>query len=91
MTSFSLEKEHLVLVQISSLELNSSKNRHDPLLQQSLPHNQVEPKACNAAQRSWESTPNLNAEQPKAVEDSEVVLNDPGCVARAHPATALSN
>ena len=34
MTSFSLENEYLVLVLISSLELNSSKDRHDPLLQQ---------------------------------------------------------
>ena len=51
---------------------------------------EVEPKACDAAQRSWESTPILNGEQPEAVEDSEVALNDPGCVAGAHPTTALS-
>ena len=34
MTSFSLENEYLFLVQFSSLELNSSKNGHDSLLQQ---------------------------------------------------------
>ena len=32
LTSFTLENEYLVFVYISSLELNSSKNRHDPLL-----------------------------------------------------------
>ena len=31
----------------------------------------VEPKACDAAQRSWESTPIFNGEQPEDVEDSE--------------------
>ena len=75
---------------ISSLALNSFKNRHDPLLQQYLPHNEVEPKACDAAQHSRESTPILNGEQPEAVEDSNVALNDHRCVARAHPTTALS-
>ena len=55
-----------------------------------MPHNEVEPKACDATQRSWESTLILNGEQPEAVEDSEVALNDPGCVARAQPTTALS-
>ena len=54
-----------------------------------LPHNEVEPKACDATQRFWESTSILNGEQPEAVEDSEVALKDPGCVARAHPTTAL--
>ena len=39
---------------------------------------------------TWESTPILNGEQPEAVEDSEVALNDPGCVTTAHPTTALS-
>ena len=72
------------------LELNSSKNRHDPLLQQELPHNEVELKACDAAQRSWGSVPILNGEQPEAVEDYEVALNNPGCVTRDHPTTALS-
>ena len=48
-------------------------------------------KARNVAQHSWESVPTLNAEQPGAVEDSEVALNDPGCVARAHPRAALSD
>ena len=55
-----------------------------------MPHNEVEPKACDAAQRSLESTHILNGEQPEAVEDSEVALNDPVSVARAHPTTALS-
>ena len=50
----------------------------------------MEPKACNAAQRFWESTLILCGQQPEAVEDSEVALNDPRCVARAHPATTLS-
>ena len=53
-------------------------------------HNEVEPKACDAAQRSWESAPILSGEQPVAVEDSEIALNDPRCVGRAHPTTALS-
>ena len=47
--------------------------------------------ARNVAQRSWESVPILNGEQPGAVEDSEVALNNPGCVARAHPTAALSD
>ena len=34
MTSFSLEDEYLDLVQFTSLELNSSKNGHESLLQQ---------------------------------------------------------
>ena len=34
MTSFSLENEYLYLVQFSSLELNSSENEHESLLQQ---------------------------------------------------------
>ena len=50
---------------------------------------EVEPKACDATQVSWESTPILNGDQPEAVEDCEVALNDPGCVARFHPTTAL--
>ena len=48
-------------------------------------------KAHTVAQRSWESAPILNGEQPKAVKDSEVALNDPGCATRAHPTTALSD
>ena len=51
---------------------------------------EVEPKPRDAAQRSWKSTPILNGEQPEAVEDSEVALNDPGCICRAHLKTALS-
>ena len=37
-----------------------------------------------------ESASILNGEQPEAVLDSEVALNDPGCVARAHPSAAQS-
>ena len=33
--------------------------------------------------------PILNGEQPEVVEDSQVAMNDPGCVARAHPTTTL--
>ena len=33
----------------------------------------------------------LNGEQPEAVEDSKVALNDPGCIARGHPTAALSD
>ena len=91
MTSFSLENEYLVFVLIGSLQLNSSNKGHDPLLQQKLHHSDVELKAHNVAQRSWESAPILNGEQSKAVKDSEVALNDPGCVTRAHPTTALSD
>ena len=42
-----------------------------------MPHNEVEPKACDAAQRSLVSTPILNGEQPEAVEHSEVALTIP--------------
>ena len=35
--------------------------------------------------------PILNGEQSGAVEDSKIALNDPGCVARAHPTAALSD
>ena len=52
---------------------------------------EVETKSCDAVQGYWESTPILNGDQPEAVEDSEVALNDPGCVARFHPTTALSH
>ena len=48
-------------------------------------------KAGYVAQRSWESRPILNGELPEAVEDYEVALNDPGCIARAHPTAALTN
>ena len=91
MTSFSLENEYLDLVQFSSLELISSKNGKDSLLQQSMHHNKVELKARNVTHHSWESMPILNGEQPEAVEDSEIVLNDLGCIARAHPKAALSD
>ena len=47
-------------------------------------------KACDVAQRSWETAPILNGEQPEAVRDSKVALNGPGCTARAHPTTDLS-
>ena len=74
-----------------SLQLNSSNKGHVPLLQQNLHHIEVEMKANNVAQRYCESAPILNGEQPEAVKDSEVALNDPGCVTRAHPTTALSD
>ena len=64
--------------------------RARPSLQQKLHHSDVELKAHNVTQRSWESAPILNGEQPKAVKDSEAALNDPECVTRAHPPTALS-
>ena len=51
---------------------------------------EVEPKACDATQCTWESTPILNGEQLGAVKDSKVALNDPRCVARAHPTAAIS-
>ena len=54
-------------------------------------HNEVELKARNVAQHSWESRPILNGEQPETVEDSEIALNNPGCIARAHPTAALSD
>ena len=47
--------------------------------------------ACNVAQRSWESAPILDGEQPEDVEDSEVALDDPRCVAQAHHTAALSD
>ena len=37
-----------------------------------------------------ESASILNGEQPEAVLDSEIALNDPGSVARAHPSAAQS-
>ena len=49
-----------------------------------MPHNKVQGKACDTAQHSWESTPILNGKHSGAVKDSEVALNDPGYVARAH-------
>ena len=54
-------------------------------------NNEVELKARNVAHHSWESEPILNGEQPEADEDSEVALNDPGCITRAHPTAALSD
>ena len=54
-------------------------------------HNEVKLKARNVAQHSWEPRPILNGEQPEAVEDSEIALNDPGCIVRAHPTAALSD
>ena len=54
-------------------------------------HNEVKLKACNVAQHSWESRPILNVEQPEAVEDSKIALNNPGCIVRAHPTAALSD
>ena len=58
-----------------------------------LHQNEVESYVRNVAQplqRSCESAPILNGEQPDTIEDSEVALNDPGCVARAHHTAALS-
>ena len=52
-------------------------------------HNVVEWKTPIVAQHSWEYRPILNGEQPEAVEDSEVALNDQGCIARTHPTAAL--
>ena len=86
-----MENEYLDLVKFSSLELNSSKNGHDSPLQQQMHHNEVELEARNVAHHSWESEHILNGEQPEAVEDSKVVLNNPGCIARAHPTDALSD
>ena len=54
-------------------------------------HNEVELKARNVAHHIMKSDPILNGEQPEAVKDSEVALNDPGCIARAHPTAALSD
>ena len=88
---FSLENQYLDLVKFSSLELNSSKNGHDSLLQQLLHHNEVELKARNVAQHFWESRPILYGEQAEALEDSEVAQNNPGYIARAHPTAALSD
>ena len=48
-------------------------------------------KTHKVAQHSWESAPILNGEQPEAVEDSEVALSDPGCIAIAHPTASLSD
>ena len=86
-----MENEYLDLVKCSSLELNTSKNGHDSLLKQYMHHNEVELKARNVAHHSWESEHILNGGQPEAVEDSKVVLNDPGCIARTHPTAALSD
>ena len=54
-------------------------------------HNEVELKACNVEHHSWESEHILNGEQPEAVEDCKVALNDPRCIARTHPTAALSD
>ena len=54
-------------------------------------HNEVKLKACNIAQHSWESRPILNGEQPEAVKDYKIALNDPGSIIRAHPTAALSD
>ena len=85
-----MENEYLVLVQFSQLELKSSKTGMT-LLQQFPHHNEVESKARNVVQYSWESAPILNEEQPEAVEDSDVALNDPRCITRAYPTAALSD
>ena len=90
-TSFSMENEYHDLVQFSSLELNSPKNGHESLLQPLLHDNQVELKAGNVSQYSRKSRPILNEEQPEAVENSEIALKDPDCIARAHPTAALSD
>ena len=54
-------------------------------------HNEVKLKARNVAQHSWESRPILNGEQPEAVKDSKIALNNPRCIVRSHPTAALSN
>ena len=54
-------------------------------------HKEVELKARNVAKHSCEFRPILNGEQPEAFEDSEIALNDPGCIARANPTAALSD
>ena len=54
-------------------------------------HNEVELEARNVAQHSWEFRPILNGEQPEVFKDSEIALNDPGCIAGAHPTAALSD
>ena len=54
-------------------------------------HNEVELKARNVAHHFWESEHILNGEQPEAVDDSEVALHDPGCIARTQPTAALSD
>ena len=38
-----------------------------------MPHNEVEPQACDAAKQSWESTPILKREPPEAVENSRLL------------------
>ena len=54
-----------------------------------LHHNKVELKASNVEQRSMETAPILNREQPEAVQDSEIALNDPGCIAKANPSCSI--
>ena len=54
-------------------------------------HKEVEFKARNVAQHSWESRPILNGEQSEAVEDSGIALNELGCIARAHHTAAVSD
>ena len=54
-------------------------------------HNEVKLKARNVPQHSWESRPILNGEQPEAVEDSKIGMNDHECIVRAHPTAALSD
>ena len=54
-------------------------------------HNEVKLKARNVPQHSWESRPILNGEQPEAVEDSKIAMNDHECIVRAHPTAALSD
>ena len=54
-------------------------------------HNEDESKARIVAHHIWESEPILNGEQPEAVKKTEVALNDPGCIPRAHPTAVLSD
>ena len=85
-TSFSLENEYLVLVLISSLELISSK----PGVALYCSNN------CNImrSNRMHEMSHTVHVNLcpvSETIEDSEVALNDPRCVTRAHPTAALSD
>ena len=87
-TSFSMENEYLLLFQISSLELISSKTgmalycSNNCIIMRSNRY---------VAQRSREFAPIVKGDQPETIEDSQLALNNPGCVARAHPTAALSD
>ena len=90
MTSFSLSNECLVLVKINSLELNSSKTDMTLSCSNNCLITRSNEKHVTPHDVLGNPIPILNGEQPEAFQDSEVALNDPGCIARAHPTTALS-